>query len=260
MRVTVSQAALFSCFYFSGLLLLLYLCQCSDLTAPSKQASFRSNLNRYVSNLLLVRLPRGCKSMLRAVLGEVGYGWCVSCVDYCINQRNPLLQLLYLAIINCAYIFWLLLGQPQLPTVLVPEYHKYIIFFGIVFCQVSFYVACTVEPGVVTAASEETDSERYPYDGTVYVDGLRCSTCDVKKAARSKHCRLCNKCVARFDHHCIWLNQCVGLGNYRYFLFFLALHAVFLAYCSYISGSVLLSEVCCPTLSEDQYRVSYFVY
>jgi len=77
----------------------------------------------------------------------------------------------------------------------------------------------------------------------VYADGLQCSTCQTKKVARSKHCRLCNICVSRFDHHCIWLNQCVGGGNYRHFLGFLALHVVFLLYCSYISGAVLLSEV-----------------
>jgi hypothetical protein len=35
----------------------------------------------------------------------------------------------------------------------------------------------------------------------------------------------------------------VGGDNYRFFLGFLLLHALFLGYCSYISGAVLLSEV-----------------
>lgn len=44
-----------------------------------------------------------------------------------------------------------------------------------------------------------------------------CTLCVLHVQPRSKHCRMCNKCVAEFDHHCIWLNNCIGSANYRAF-------------------------------------------
>uniref|UniRef100_A0A4W3JBX9 Palmitoyltransferase n=1 Tax=Callorhinchus milii TaxID=7868 RepID=A0A4W3JBX9_CALMI len=43
----------------------------------------------------------------------------------------------------------------------------------------------------------------------------------IQKPLRSKHCVICDCCVARFDHHSIWVGCCVGAGNHRYFVSFL---------------------------------------
>src|SRR5690606_2996616 len=81
-----------------------------------------------------------------------------------------------------------------------------------------FLYLCVVTKSTITPENHSHCMRMYPYDSVIFHPGNTCRTCLFVKPARSKHCSLCNACVARSDHHCIWLRTCVGRNNYRYFL------------------------------------------
>lgn len=85
------------------------------------------------------------------------------------------------------------------------------------------YLFFTSDPGELAAEGAagrlmQHGLAAHPYDGTLYLPGVVCSTCNIVKPARSKHCRVYNRCVYKFDHYCVWIGNCVGGLNHRYFL------------------------------------------
>jgi hypothetical protein len=62
-------------------------------------------------------------------------------------------------------------------------------------------------------------------------DTLFCNICQVHVAnPLTKHCKSCNKCVARYDHHCAFLSTCIGKKNYKQFLFIITFGALIALY------------------------------
>nr|XP_045000059.1 palmitoyltransferase ZDHHC4 isoform X2 [Jaculus jaculus]XP_045000060.1 palmitoyltransferase ZDHHC4 isoform X2 [Jaculus jaculus]XP_045000061.1 palmitoyltransferase ZDHHC4 isoform X2 [Jaculus jaculus]XP_045000062.1 palmitoyltransferase ZDHHC4 isoform X2 [Jaculus jaculus] len=85
-----------------------------------------------------------------------------------------------------------------------------------------FFLTCMEDPGTITKANESVLLQAYEFDEVMFWRNAKCPTCDLRKPARSKHCRVCDRCVHRFDHHCIWVNNCIGAWNARYFLIYLS--------------------------------------
>ncbi|TNV75033.1 hypothetical protein FGO68_gene7573 [Halteria grandinella] len=173
-------------------------------------------------------------SQCRKIFGKKFYEKLHNLYQYIFYTNNPIGQILYIL------IFWSAFGV----------YYKYGIFkhfgntpyvnhihtacgaFIFIFCNYIFYRTCTVSPGVITSENCEDVKKRYEeyYDEVLYKSNQTCQTCKIIKPARSKHCRVCDKCISRFDHHCIWVRQCIGQNNYKYFVIFLFSHIFLCCY------------------------------
>jgi hypothetical protein len=142
------------------------------------------------------------------------------------------------------YLLFFTASIPHMPNPRLPAIHLILSHPAMAAGIVIFVTASFSDPGTITAASLHRYS-RVPFDGIIYTPKM-CRTCMVPRPARSKHCVICNKCVARFDHHCPWLNTCVGERNYRWFMLFLGYHSALTAYATWIHyriGSHLAYDV-----------------
>lgn len=81
-------------------------------------------------------------------------------------------------------------------------------------------------------------------------DFLYCTTCESYVLPRSKHCKLCRKCVDIFDHHCKWMNTCVGKENYPYFIVSIGCVSVMTAVETAVASFLLYQNVAGNEVSE----------
>lgn len=116
-----------------------------------------------------------------------------------------------------------------------------------------FYLCIKRDPGTVTKKKVAGQLHIYPYDRRLFHPGVSCPTCQLVKPARSKHCRVCNRCVQRFDHHCVWVNNCIGSHNTRYFLLYLFSLCAMACDVALLTGDMLLHAV----LRSGLLRASY---
>ncbi|XP_075358118.1 palmitoyltransferase ZDHHC13 isoform X1 [Mycteria americana] len=86
-----------------------------------------------------------------------------------------------------------------------------------------FYKTWRTDPGYIKTSEKERKENIVALAEAGCLDFRTfCTSCLVRKPLRSKHCLACDSCVARYDHHSLWTGQCIGIGNHRYYLFFLS--------------------------------------
>ena len=86
----------------------------------------------------------------------------------------------YLIVLNCSFFCWLAFGLPLLHNSFVSHYHKYVAYIGVMACHYSFYIACKVGPGSISADNLHC-FDHHEYDAVLYLEGFRCHTCQTTK-------------------------------------------------------------------------------
>lgn len=176
------------------------------------------------------------------IFGSRGRNAFLKIEHYCCERPNPILQLFYLGILGVTYYIIVKSSFRYIPGYYVNELHRYISLFAVGMGVLLFLLTSFSDPGTVNAENVSQYLSAYPYDNIIYVE-KECSTCKIKKPARSKHCGICNRCVARFDHHCGWMNNCIGEKNTRYFMAFLFWHFLICLYGATVLGLIIAGQL-----------------
>ncbi|GAQ79895.1 hypothetical protein KFL_000400390 [Klebsormidium nitens] len=184
--------------------------------------------------LIQVGIQRAC--------GERAARFCSGACDAFLNKPNPALQIFYLVLIGGGWLLFATVALPLIPGLYLSAIHRYTAPLAVLGCLTTFLLTSFCDPGVLTPSNVDAHLRAFKIDNQIYEEKV-CGTCQLPRPARSKHCSVCNRCVARFDHHCGWMNNCIGERNIRFFVAFLIGHTLLCWYGTYLIAQILRGEV-----------------
>ena len=162
------------------------------------------------------------------LFGKNFKGYIISFRDYIFFSNNGIVMFFYLLFIPGSIILYFV-------QIVIPYWdvmYKVVVYPSILLILLGlycYYKAVVTDPGTIDKLNWKVYYEKYAHrlDGIIFKKDNICTTCKIPKPASSKHCSLCKKCVSKLDHHCVWIKGCVGEKNHKYFIGFLATHALF---------------------------------
>ncbi|KAK9846363.1 hypothetical protein WJX81_002404 [Elliptochloris bilobata] len=161
-------------------------------------------------------------------------------------------NLLYLSLLAFGYYLYCREVFALLPQPYAPLWHQYTGAAALGACLLLFGVVSVSDPGCIAADSLAAHTALYP--AAPGSQARSCWTCGWYRPARSKHCPLTQRCVARFDHYCGWVSNAIGLRNMRWFLAFLLANMLLCTYGVVFAVLVLRGVALRRGIAEAVYR------
>ncbi|KIW05991.1 uncharacterized protein PV09_03175 [Verruconis gallopava] len=162
-------------------------------------------------------------SVLFVYLMQLGANWALRWAP---TDMKTMHKVPFLAGVFAGSLFWL--GLRWLTKVLPWSFwsHPFLnVLFGILYGFVTYFYAkaMRMDPGFVpkpsTRAAQKTIIDEL-LDKRIFDERNFCVTCMTRRPLRSKHCKKCQRCVAKQDHHCPWVDNCVAVNNHRQFVYY----------------------------------------
>lgn len=148
-------------------------------------------------------------------------------LEYSPSDMRHMHKTPWLAGIFAGSLFWV--GVAWL-THILPVTYSLLPFTNLLFvasyglCTYFYFCTMFFDPGYVPKLGGLTE-QKEAIDELLglwkYDDQNFCVPCMVRMPLRSKHCKRCNRCVAKHDHHCPWVYNCIGVNNQRHFVLYL---------------------------------------
>ena len=250
--------ALFMLLVFCVGVACMFLCAC---VAPD-DPTLLGTIARTITSTVPTQIERAVRAV--PVLGPLIIDGSVATFNWAVFKPNPLLQIVYAVLVFGGYGVVVYSAYPRIPNDYMAGYHRWIGVFVVGGTVWAWYKACSVSPGYITHENWRS-FDNYKIDGLMYQPDEwynykkedekagRPVRPNVPKLPRSKNDAFTGKVVSRFDHFCPWLNNPVGERNYRYFLLFLFMTALMLAYGTAATLSVVASFINEHHLFEARY-------
>ncbi|KAF2637453.1 palmitoyltransferas-like protein akr1 [Massarina eburnea CBS 473.64] len=168
----------------------------------------------------------------------------------------------WLAGIFSGTLFWV--GVCWITTVMPGTLQKHFflnvlfaVFYG--FTGYFYFFTMSSDPGFVPKSASRSASKKVIdelMELKTFDENHFCVNCMVRKPLRSKHCKRCERCVAKSDHHCPWVNNCVANNNHRHFvLYVLSMELGIVSWIYLVLGYLEKvkkpKDVTCAVISDD---------